>query len=1027
VTESDNTIPARPGTQPARSDSPTAADSADPSTQGGAQPPSVLFPDGTLPIVPGYTVTHELARGGMGVVYAAHDRTFERRVAVKVMHHGQNGARFVVESKVTAQLPHPGIPPVYALGELADGRPFLAMKLVQGHTLAHELKTADRSGAGGLYPADLPRLIGAFEQICLTVGFAHSRGIAHRDLKPDNVMIGSFGEVLVMDWGLAKQLAREPAAGGEETVSLTGTQEVASETVAGSVKGTPAYMAPEQARGEPVDARADVFALGGLLAVLLTGQPPFGGTTVREIVRKAAREELNDCFERLAGCGADAELVAVARKCLAASPGDRYADGKEVAEAVAVYRAGVEERLRAAERDRAVSAAEAREQRKRRKVQLLLAGAVALLLGALAGFAWWDGQRKTTAARLEAEAARLEGERNAEARNKAEQARAGVLQSLSLAADLRKQFKFDAANKALAQAAELAHGGAPELVPDVERARANLAFVVKLDGIRYRKWTWVAETGGKGEFNTMLAPPEYRKAFAERGLDLPALDTAEAANRITASAVRADLVAAVDDWALYEPNAALRDRLLEIARKADPDPWRDRLRDPATRRDRTALEKLAADADPAKTPPFALGALSDLMRRRELDPLRVLSAARDAHPTDFELAFATARRLLAAGDTQTGPLEAARALRPEVAAVWLDLGFVLTARRDFDGALAATRRAIDLDPDDAAAHNNLGSVLCRTRRFPEAIAALNRALELDPAFAMAHSNLGYALAEMKDFEGGERAMRRAVELNPRSPAALSNLGFFLYGRGKIDEAIVLHERAIDIAPTFANGHTNLGAALAAKRDYPRALAALRRAVALDPTSAVAYCGLGSVLSRMDRDDEAIEAYKRAIALDRKCAPAYAGLAVVLCDRGEFDVAVGLCREALKHDPDEVLAHVTLGIALQNKDDLDGAIAAYKEVLKRQPGHPDALLQIAGLFSDQGKYREAAAYARRAVVADPMSAQAHAVLGTALRQLNDFTGARAALKVATRLDRKWEFQLLFVPPPPVAPPPRAVER
>ena len=117
---------------------------------------------------------------------------FDREVAVKVMHPGQDGQRFVVESKVTAQLPHPGIPPVHELGTLPDGRPFLAMKLVEGRTLAEELKASGRS--------ELPRLVGIFERICLTVGFAHSRGIIHRDLKPANVMVGAFGEVLVMDW-----------------------------------------------------------------------------------------------------------------------------------------------------------------------------------------------------------------------------------------------------------------------------------------------------------------------------------------------------------------------------------------------------------------------------------------------------------------------------------------------------------------------------------------------------------------------------------------------------------------------------------------------------------------------------------------------------------------------------------------------------------------------------------------------------------------------------------------------------------
>ncbi len=155
---------------------------------------SRLFPG--LPAVPGYEIRREVARGGMGVVYLAHDPKFDRDVAVKIMHAGQDADRFVIESKVTARLPHPGVPPVYALGELGDGRPFLAMKLIAGRTLAEEIRQVQQS--------DLPRMLGVFEQICHTVGFAHSQQIIHRDLKPANVMVGAFGEVLVMDWGLAK-------------------------------------------------------------------------------------------------------------------------------------------------------------------------------------------------------------------------------------------------------------------------------------------------------------------------------------------------------------------------------------------------------------------------------------------------------------------------------------------------------------------------------------------------------------------------------------------------------------------------------------------------------------------------------------------------------------------------------------------------------------------------------------------------------------------------------------------------------
>lgn len=360
-----------------------------PSEPTGRDAPSGL-PNGSH-----YVVSHEIARGGMGTVYAAHDPFFDREIALKVMHPGQDAERFVVEAQLTARLPHPGIPPVYALGKRPDGRPFLAMKLIKGDTLATLLKSrTDPSANRG-------RFVVAFEQVCQAVGYAHAQGIIHRDLKPANIMIGAFGEVQVMDWGLAKVIGTADAT----VVGAGGSfSEDAAATVAGTVKGTPAYMAPEQARGEPVDVRADVFALGGILAVMLTGKPPFAGNDVLDTIIRAASAELDDIWSQLDDCCADKELVEVAKWCLSARAVDRPADGEAVAAALSVYRAGVDARLRQAEQERAAAdataaealntrrEAEARadaerakgeEQRKRRRVQLALAGVLVLVaLGA---------------------------------------------------------------------------------------------------------------------------------------------------------------------------------------------------------------------------------------------------------------------------------------------------------------------------------------------------------------------------------------------------------------------------------------------------------------------------------------------------------------------------------------------------------------------------------------------------------------------------------------------------------------------
>src|SRR5262249_21197151 len=250
--------------------------------------------------------------------------------------------RFLSEARITGQLQHPGIPAVHQVGTLADGRPFLAMKLIKGCTLAAILK--DRTDAA----ADHGRMLAIFDAVCQAVGYAHAHRVIHRDLKPANVMVGAFGEVQVMDWGLAKVLGEQTPAttaalAAEQTrawTEVSPTPEVGVHTQAGSLVGTPAFIAPEQAVGqvERGNERSDVFGLGALLAVIRTGKPPYGGATAESVRVQAVRGKLEDCFARLDDSGAEPEVVALCKQCLAFEPADRPADAGAVAQAVAGWR-----------------------------------------------------------------------------------------------------------------------------------------------------------------------------------------------------------------------------------------------------------------------------------------------------------------------------------------------------------------------------------------------------------------------------------------------------------------------------------------------------------------------------------------------------------------------------------------------------------------------------------------------------------------------------------------------------------------
>jgi eukaryotic-like serine/threonine-protein kinase len=345
---------------------------------------------------PGYELLDEVGRGGMGVVYRARDLALGRDVAVKLLAEcyplgSSTAQRFVNEARITGQLQHPGIPAVHQVGNLPDGRPFLAMKLIKGSTLDAVLKDLpDPSAERG-------RLLAVFETVCQAVGYAHAHRVIHRDLKPANVMVGAFGEVQVMDWGLAKVLcdggiAPEADDSAPEVTrawtQVSPTPETGSHTQAGNLVGTAAFIPPEQAAGElvKVDERADVFGLGALLAVILTGKPPYVGESFESVRVLALRGKLDDCLARLQECGAEPELVSLCRQCLAFEPADRPRDAGEVAQAVARLRSAAEERARTAEREKAAADARTEEQRRKRQWQFAAAGVVVVALaGGLLG------------------------------------------------------------------------------------------------------------------------------------------------------------------------------------------------------------------------------------------------------------------------------------------------------------------------------------------------------------------------------------------------------------------------------------------------------------------------------------------------------------------------------------------------------------------------------------------------------------------------------------------------------------------
>ena len=293
-----------------------------------------------------YRIGSEIGRGGMGVVFAGWDIQLDRPVAIKVLavssQRPAQTQRFLREARIASRLSHPGIMAVHEFGMSGDGLAFIVMRLLDGQTLKALLTSCQNRSA------ELPRFLAIFLQACQAVTFAHDQGVIHRDLKPDNIMVGNYGAVTVIDWGLAKILSapdqQAATAARDETPENDPFEEqipltTELNTVCGAIVGTSCYLPPEQARGdkELVDRRSDVFALGAILCEILTGLPPFASGSAASNWTQSAQGCLDSALERLDASGGPQPIITLAKRCLAAAPQDRSSSAEALVEDVTAY------------------------------------------------------------------------------------------------------------------------------------------------------------------------------------------------------------------------------------------------------------------------------------------------------------------------------------------------------------------------------------------------------------------------------------------------------------------------------------------------------------------------------------------------------------------------------------------------------------------------------------------------------------------------------------------------------------------
>jgi tetratricopeptide (TPR) repeat protein/serine/threonine protein kinase len=950
--------------------------------------------EGSGTVIGPYKLIEPIGEGGMGTVWMAQQtEPVKRLVALKLIKAGMDSkqviARFEAERQALALMDHPHIARVLDGGTTSAGRPYFVMDLVKGVPITrycdeHRLTPRQR--------------LELFLPVCQAVQHAHQKGIIHRDLKPSNVLVALYdGKPVpkVIDFGVAK-------AAGQ---SLTDKTLV---TGFGAIVGTLEYMSPEQAEINQldIDTRSDIYSLGVLLYELLAGSPPFSRKDLEragmlEMLRVIREQEPSKPSTKLSTAvglptlaenrGTEpakltrlvrGELDWIVMKALEKDRNRRYETANGFALDVQRYLA--DEPVQACPPS---AGYRLRKFVRRNKGGLAVATLVLfflLLFGSSAGWVVRDREAR------DQEMARERVARQ----EKLEQEVARALEDVQT---WYERANDSEARAALRRAAGLLTTGeaSQDLRERVGQWRTDLEFVQRLEEIRSISMRDRASY-------VVRVNNAYTGVFRDLGIDVDALPVAEAARRVRARLIWQRLADALDDWGMIRQDMFIvklcsqeaRQRLHEIARVADPDPLRGRVRLAVEKWDAEACAQLAREPGVIELRPATLRLLVMVLywsgpqpRERSTD---LLTRAQSQRPGEFWTNFGCARHFQDMDPPQWQEAiryySMALAIRPKDPRTHDSLGIAYDAVGKLDEAVACFRKAIELDPNYFPGHNNLGTALAKQGKVDEAIAHVKKAIELDPKLVMPHTNLGSALLDQGKLDEAIACYRKAIELDPNYVTARHGLGIALARQGKLDEAIACYRKAIELEPKYAPAHYNLGVDLHDQGKPDEAIACYRKAIELEPKHASAHYSLGVALAGEKKPDQAMASYKKAIELDPKLALAHNGLGNALHDQGKPAEAIACYRRAIDIDPKCALAHYNLGLSLHDQGKLAEAIACFQKAIDIDPRFAQAHNNLGGILTMKGQFDAAIACFRKAIELDPKHAPAHENLALALNNL-----------------------------------------
>ncbi len=894
-----------------------------------------------------YVRTEKLGAGGMGEVWKALDTELNRWVALKFLKDEDPAvlARFQREAKTAAALSHPNIAAIYEVGE-SEGRHFIAMQLVPGRTMDHFPKR------------DRRLIVRLFRDAARAVDHAHRNGIIHRDLKPENLMVQEREDgwaVMVLDFGLAR-----PIEGGEKL------------SQSGEVYGTAPYMSPEQARGEHLDERADVYSLGATMYDVLTGKPPFQGTNILEVLRKVGAEE--PVRPRKFDPRIHRDLETIVLKCLEKKPERRYANARELAE-------DLERFLNSEPIVARPPSTLYRLRMKLGKRKAVMATAAAGLVGIIVVAALiLGGHDRIAEARAEAgvhvDLARLKIDQIDQLlkidENRTKQidglAR-GALQELQEALrvcpeqeeacfEMGRMYalmgRVDKAIESFTRAIGLAPRQAKAYLG---RAALNLEIY---EDLRHISGSGAVQSENAKSAKVLAQVNEDLQKVRSLSTEVPQLKHAEgmilfAKGNYSEAAVRlreyVDLAPADADGWLWHGHAqvhadALADAVQSLTRAIALRPrlaaayvLRGKAQgDQGNNDEAIADDTRAIELEPNSAVPHMNRGNAKLDKRLYDEAIADYTKVIELSPR-FAEAYngrGTAKGNQGLHDEAIADLSRAIELDPKNDRALYNRGNSKQRKGLYDEAISDYTKALEFDPKDPKTWTSLGSAKTHKMLFDEAIADHTKAIELNPKYALAHNNRGWAKASKGLYLEAIADYTRAVELDPKYEIAWGNRGNSRRALGQFEEAIADFQRCVELEPGDHKNHVNLGVAKGELSRYDEAIVAFSKAIDLNPKDPYAWLNRAIMKGFQGRLDEALADSNRAIELDSKEAGAYGARGFVYNKKGLHDLSITDYTKAIDLDPKDPLAYYNRAFSREAKGQFDQSKGDFEKALSLAP-------------------------------------------------------------------------------------------